>query len=445
MVSRANIERFASGLFAKPIAQSRLYEKRDYQIAAATSAVSYLDAEKNVALELPTGTGKTLICCLVAAYWKSIRPASRILLLVPRRALIEQHRAVAAWICPETQPMAITADDGKYFNNMIAKLTRGNFIISTPEILANSFRRRRIPREIIRSFSLVMIDEFDEFLVSDYEEVALFARFHLALDNLINTLPDDAVYFLTTATDPASKTSNKHANQELENYSELVASSFSPQRVEVPDREIDQYLPTAEVHFKCVQDTSVNNFARAIQTGITVGLNDLEWALGFKIDPSFIFPRLEGLLSGRIKKIPVSAAGNKRSVNAAALRACRKLQYMLNKYDFLGEDLFKDHRVEDRGTLVLIDVETREEIRIAALHLIDPGHSRHHAELREKFTSLTQIIDQHQGEKGVVFVRYIETGREILVKLRSEGKKVTFLHGELADPERRKVVCQFSR
>jgi superfamily II DNA or RNA helicase len=75
----------ANALFANGVACDRAYMRRRYQVKAAIRAVAIALGGRNAGIELPTGTGKTLIACLVAAFWKQLRPDSQVLLIVPSR------------------------------------------------------------------------------------------------------------------------------------------------------------------------------------------------------------------------------------------------------------------------------------------------------------------------------------------------------------------------
>lgn len=51
----------AEALFANDISRDRAYSRRHYQVRAAVRAVSIALSGHNAGIELPTGTGKTLI------------------------------------------------------------------------------------------------------------------------------------------------------------------------------------------------------------------------------------------------------------------------------------------------------------------------------------------------------------------------------------------------
>jgi hypothetical protein len=81
----------ARGLFKSPISIERDYSPRGSQIRIDVGTILWALKGRNCAIELPTGTGKTLIAL-------TLHPVSRVLLIVPTRTLVVQHFGVAAWV-----------------------------------------------------------------------------------------------------------------------------------------------------------------------------------------------------------------------------------------------------------------------------------------------------------------------------------------------------------
>src|SRR4051812_24267704 len=92
------LTKLGRNLFRNPVARERGYTYRKYQIAAAIEAIRLAINGHNSAIELPTGTGKTLIACLAAVFWAKLQPNTRTLLVIPSRTLVVQHFVVAEWV-----------------------------------------------------------------------------------------------------------------------------------------------------------------------------------------------------------------------------------------------------------------------------------------------------------------------------------------------------------
>ena len=126
--------------------QNSGYEVRRYQLKAAQDAFAQLKQGNNVEIDLPTGTGKSLIANQVSWLWLSEFEHSRVLYVVPRRILVDQHRNFAKWMAPAFFTIDLT--QGRLRNSLkfrgIAYAHR--VIVSTPKILSNAIRSARFPR-----------------------------------------------------------------------------------------------------------------------------------------------------------------------------------------------------------------------------------------------------------------------------------------------------------
>jgi ERCC4-related helicase len=126
-----------------------LYTPRRYQIRTAVRLVSNALANRNGAIELPTGSGKTLIACLVAVFWKYLHPASRILLVAPSRTLVIQHFNVALWIANTLVVDRLTDQQSGNPGSLRHTLLRSDLLVTTPGILAGCLARAVVDRDVI--------------------------------------------------------------------------------------------------------------------------------------------------------------------------------------------------------------------------------------------------------------------------------------------------------
>ena len=63
-------------------------------------------------------------------------------------------------------------------------------IISTPELLANLVETpARLSRDVVSRIAFVVVDEFDEFLLFEYDQRGPSARFDLVFESLRSVLP----------------------------------------------------------------------------------------------------------------------------------------------------------------------------------------------------------------------------------------------------------------
>ena len=115
----------------------------------------YLKNSKNIEIDLPTGTGKTLIANLLTWLWLEENPKARVLYIVPRRILVDQHRDFARWMAPHILSLALSETVIRNTFHLRAMVNAHRVIISTPLLIHNLLRSGAIPIEKKRKFLLL--------------------------------------------------------------------------------------------------------------------------------------------------------------------------------------------------------------------------------------------------------------------------------------------------
>lgn len=433
-----------------PIAKSVGLELRLYQVRAAFRAFKQLIEGNSVSLALPTGTGKTLIANIVTLFWLTARPDSRILYLTPTRILVAQHKAFIRWLAPKYQAVSIRQKKIANPGRLEAELHSTSIVISTPEILANCVRAHRIPPEIVNTIGLVIVDEYDDFLVFEYDESGPNTRFSTAYDKLIQALPSNIPHLLMSATSPIEAVQKGNNSQDVRSFAQLVTESYHPTPIKVSDRLISQYIPTANVIAKAVEDSEVKILGEAIKTEISLCFNQMLKILEGEPDVDYVFTRLEGIVSRQIQWIRYQDFNGKHHnayISPRLLMLCKRLRNQLNNYEFLFEDMFYGFQAEEQQTLWFyfdVDAEQIKRIYIDKTRLIDCREEfLEQSEVKEfwpklnnKAEILKTLILHRIDDKGVIFTRKIRLADSITPILRDFDIPFAQIDSRLSDRKR---------
>ena len=79
-------------------------------------------------------------------------------------------------------------------------LVRSDLIISAPGILAGALARGTVEDDVVAFFDLIIVDEFDQFLVLDELEAETSARYAELWERLVKQLPKRSRYLVKSAT-----------------------------------------------------------------------------------------------------------------------------------------------------------------------------------------------------------------------------------------------------
>lgn len=411
------------------IRQKTLYgesiDLRPYQLQASIESVECLLQGENVVIDLPTGTGKTMIANMVTYLWRKRRPDSRVLYVVPRRILVGQHREHAKWLAPGSFSLGIGELAMRNLGRYAARLKIYHVYMTTPMILANSVRSLATDPSVFSTVDLVIVDEFDEFLTFEYQQYGTSARFKREFLHLHQLFGDNVRFLLMSATSPLGTLSKGSKDKAVKAFSNFIVDRFDPHVVDLNEDDYADYIPTARVRVVDVFDENVKGMGLALQTETAFAFRDYTCDTGIELDTDFIYPRLDEIIYNRIRYV-LTASGNWVVADRDVKALCRKLRNLLNRNNFLFEDMFYgfDWHVQKRRIVceheldiddgrpkfgdvhVLLDLRTENEYRPL---------------LRQKFEYLEEIINHRRDHKGVIFTRYTRLSDVICGELERMG------------------------
>ncbi|WP_167768185.1 DEAD/DEAH box helicase [Bradyrhizobium sp. MOS001] len=440
----------ANALFANDVARERAYTLRKYQIEAALRAIEIALAGQNSGIELPTGTGKTLIACLVAAFWKQLRPASRVLLIVPSRTLVVQHFDVARWIAQALTVDRLTDDQSGDPGALRGTLLRSDLLVSTPGILAGALARG-VADEVIASFDLVIVDEFDQFVVVDENEWESAARYAELWQRLVRELPPAARYLVKSATlGLASQEPKRRFITKAQRRSDLIGKLLNPVAITVPEQSYAAVVPFKPIQMSRVHDGNVAVLLEAVEVSKGKAHLRLDETIG-PVDYRDVERRAPQLCEGAVNRsVQIrSGAGAMRSIviSAPVRKAFCGITKLMMMPQHILEDLAKDLGA-DFGNC---KIKTRRN-EVAYLEnapiLRDDRADDHFHFLRGRKTDALQAIVAARGkakERGVIFLRTITLLEGLKPILATARLPLFELTGEKTDQERKVAIDRFRK
>lgn len=183
------------------------YEKREYQIYAINKILENLKMGINVELNLPPGTGKTIISQIVSViYQKEIKKDKKILFLLPTKILLYQHFLVyESWAYNKNYLCKPLLLDSNWFNNKRIyhqqKLHESSILFSLPQVFRNNIGIR-IPYSILHEIELLIIDEYDVFTIEVMRSYGIHNIFSKTFENLLHEFKINNKQFLILSATP---------------------------------------------------------------------------------------------------------------------------------------------------------------------------------------------------------------------------------------------------
>jgi superfamily II DNA or RNA helicase len=434
----AELWRLAKSLFDEPVARERLYRPRSYQIATAIRAFVVTALGANAAIEMPTGTGKTIVACILTTFWLRAFPDDRVLLIVPSRTLVGQHGHVAAWLARRFGVIALTETIGRDRFALAAALTRSRLIVSTPGLAAGALRRRLVDSRVRASFRLAIIDEFDQFLTESMGQEGEVARHHQALETLLLELPADARLLLKSATLPNTAEGKRGGRGRK---AEFVATRLSPIPI-VPRRSAyAPFEPMADVRGVRVRDRAWFAIFDALSNTIASDYASIDEAVGWPVAQDHVDQIASLVVSGAMTALrrrglpPTLITPPIRSAFARFERDRREREFLVEDLD-AGLAIVHQTRPVKRN-----DVESFHEGSFAVFSQRDG--SAHSFAPGAKVRSVEEfvVVQARGGLVGAILVRTVIALRGLGEGLSSKGVRVAYLHGELSDEERKRAIA----
>lgn len=433
------------------MARERAYVERAYQVRAAIEAVTLAMNGENVGLELPTGTGKTLIACLAAVMWKYRHPDDRVLLIVPSRTLVVQHFDVAYWIASNLRTDRLT---DKHYGDPAAirsTLVRGDFVISTPGILAGALGRGLVDTDVVSSFGLIIVDEWDQFIVVDEEDRGSVARFAEHWQALVKQLPQRARYLVKSATlsSPRLKRAS-HSAGKIPVRDHFVERLLSPVKIEVPERDYASIVPCQEIIRVKVADSRVSSLLRGVSLSKGIAHRRLDELIG-PVDYRDVERRAPILCEaplGRLVKLRLARGGMRSFPMTHAIRQqLSGIVTLMMMPQHIDEDLTRNLDVRIGSCEIKTELNAQVFLKGVPM-LVDrrPGEAKHFGFQRGGKTDASlRIVAERAaaGQRGVLFLRTVTLLEGMRPLLAAKGLPLFELTGEKSDEERRTAITGF--
>jgi superfamily II DNA/RNA helicase len=449
---KTTLRKRARALYDNRIAEEREYEARDYQIKAAVEVVAQAYAGKNCAIELPTGTGKTLIACIAAVLWRSLRPDGRVLLIVPSRTLVVQHFEVARWIATELRIDRISDEQSGDPGALRHTLLTADFVVSTPGVLASAMSRGAVGRDIVNRFDFVIVDEFDQFVVVDEEDHGSVVRYGEHWARLVAVLPKQARYLVKSATLGVAAPQDKKPRTKAEKRAGLIHQQLAPVSITVPEAEYAEVVPLQQVRLTSVEDERV----LALLEGVYVAKGKAHLRLDETIGPADyrdVERRAPGLCDSPLgKAVQVRGAGGPPLkfvlAKPAQNRFCA-ITSLVMMPQHVTEDLTLDLDAKLLPGPVAVKNAENEAVFLHDVHdlIDDRPDGRFRFQEGGKTQALLGIVAarQAQRQRGVIFVRTITLLEGLKPLLAKAGHTLFELTGEMADALRRDSIARFRK
>ena len=441
-----SLTKYARNLFVNATAKERGYAPREYQIAAAVRAISQAIAGRNSAIELPTGTGKTLIACLAAAFWKKVRPDSRSLLVVPSRTLVVQHADVARWIMPELVVSKIEDDHSGDPGAIRSTMLRTDFLITTPGIVASALKRQVVDQSYVNSVGFVIVDEFDSFVVSDEHEHETEARFATSWSALRTQLAANVRFLIKSATlNLAPANSTVPQSRKAKNRSNKIVDELKPLQIQISESDYAAVVPFQALREVPCSDLWINALVAAVSSskGIlharlddTGGLTDYRTV---ERTAPHICQR-PGLLPQRYRKLSPSTQ-----------RQILALYCGIAELKMMPQFIFEDLTL-GLGTVVrdaTLKTSSNQTFHLKDGVFLDDGRKDGRFEFRPgaKARLLVALLQGFARKKhrSVVFCRTVRTLEALRKILKASKVEFYQLTGELSDDERAIAIRNFRK
>lgn len=436
------VGRLLSRYLSSQGARSAGLQLRDYQIEAAKRIFGAISSGSNAILNLPTGTGKTLISNLVSRAILEHKPRSRVLVVVPRRVLVTQHLVYSQWMA-EVEAYSLNEQNVRRTIPTSAHLSACSILFTTPDLFANQVKSGLVDPAILRSFRLVVVDEFDEFLLPEFTDNGCDCRFDIAFQKLLDVLKKPA-FILMSATSPVLSDGTPGGSLEALAASEKVRQYFDPILISPPQKNYKRFVPVTKLKLHAIGDTRAEELDAAVRDEISMLLQVLEEVHTGEVDRGWVMSRLDGLAEGRVRTIRL---GNGRTIKldprlSKLFSRVRQFHYLRS---FVYEDMCRGLSAEFRELTSVRDpvsgerVEFIRRMRLRGLH----QGFEHHPQLGSKAKAVRNLI---RGNSAVVVMfRYVRLLEAIAAELKATGVNPVTLHGSMDDRARARALTEFKR
>jgi superfamily II DNA/RNA helicase len=413
------INRLVRRQLRSPAATRLGLKLRRYQVLAALKSYEQMALGRNVVLNLPTGTGKTMVANILSLILLEKRPQARCLYLAPTRSLAYQHRHYSNWLAPQYQTILLI-DESSSPERVFTLALRSSIIVSTPELCANMIRSRVIPPSVLQSLCMISVDEFDDHFVFEYTDAGPTARLDAQFQKVYSSLPKSVPVQLVSATDPKSLMKAGNTDPVVHVFSSLMDETYGPTVIDIPERLFAKHVPTAKVQSVVVNDRRVFFLAWAISVEMALTFDRIFDETGLLLSRDDVLTKLEGILAGSVNVIRLYS-GPRTQLGAINKKHFYRLRDLLNHHEHLYEDMFAGFDFEVRRTKIFSLSEGRH-IYTDLPRLLDHRNEKEfHAHLLSKGKAILDILNSHKKEHGVFFSRKIRLSECIHRRVTNHG------------------------
>jgi hypothetical protein len=365
--------------------------------------------------------------------------------------LVVQHFHVALWLSQTLTVDRLTDDQSGDPGALRRTILRSDFLISTPGILASAIARGVIDKDVVASFGLVIVDEFDQFVVVDETDRGSAARYSDLWKRLITQLPADTRYLVKSATlGITNKNSRSPRRSKAKHKSDLIRTLLDPVAISIPEASYGAVAPYMPIQLSVLHDPNVSRLLDAVHNSKGQAHARLDNIIG-PVDFRDVERRAPQLCKARVNSPAQirSASGHLRSVqlSQSARQAFCAIANLMMMSQHLLEDLTKDMGV--RFANCAVKTRSNEFLRLEAAPLLrDDRADDHFAYLRGKKTeALKAIVDSRsrESERGVIFTRTITLLEALKPTLRKAMRPIFELTGEKGDLERKTAIDEFRK
>ncbi len=230
-----------------------------------------------------------------------------------------------------------------------------------------------------------------------------------------------------------------------EYFGKFINTTFSPLEIQVSPNKYKKHIPLANVKIVTCNDGFIQECEEALAYTISSNILEYECSRRIKLDSTYLFGRLEQIISGQIKSVRL-LSGSWIDVDKDLKQVCKHLQAARGKYTFLYEDMFAD--IEPRRIKVPIIIDCSPTNLLKSTFTLDDfrNENEYHPSLRTKAKFLLSIIKKHKKEKGIVFTRNIRLSDALSAFLGQNNIKVFQVDGRIkSETERLNIVQKFQK
>lgn len=415
-------------------------EIRMYQITAAIKCYEKMAQGSSVVLNLPTGTGKTMVANILTLMILENNPDKYCLYIAPTRSLAWQHAEYSKWLAPRIFSCLFLEKHNS--GNIQRMMRRSRILISTPRLCANLIRSLILPQEILENLCFVSIDEFDDAFVLEYDNSGVSARLSDDMQILYSCLPHSVPSQLISATDPKLLIENGNSDLEISAYSKLMDKLFEPQIIKVDPQALEDYMPTARIIPILVIDDIVKMLSTAITVEMSLVFDEIFLATGHLLDRTYVIKRLESILNKRLTRLKL-LGGEMVDYSDSMLDCFSRLRYLMNCHEHLYEDMMQGFDFIVRPTEIF-SVSKMEFVLTELPRLIDNREGSEFTPcLKMKADTLCDILLHNIGRSAVVFTRKKRLSNALLSLICTKNRTPIEVYGELNDKEQDRRISAF--